>query len=49
MVSDRELQLELNTLFPPFAKANGVVKLPVVIVSVTVKTLLPAGTVTFSQ
>jgi len=49
IVSDWAIQLELNTLFPPFAKANLVVKLPVVIASVIVKMLLPAGTVTSSQ
>ncbi|PYJ36207.1 MAG: hypothetical protein DME79_00175, partial [Verrucomicrobia bacterium] len=49
IVFDTPLQLLLNTLFPPFAKAKGVLKLPVVIVSVIVKLLAPAGTVTFTQ
>jgi hypothetical protein len=48
IVSDTLPQLELNTLLPP-PKRKGVLKLPVVIVSVIVKLLLPAGTVTDTQ
>jgi len=49
IVSDTLLQFKSNTLLPP-PKRKGVLKLPVVIDSVTVKTLLPAvGTVTFTQ
>ena len=48
IVFDTLLQLELNTLLP-LAKSNMPAKLPVVIVSVIVKTLFPAGTVTDTQ
>ena len=48
IVFDTLLQLESNTLLP-LVKLNKPVKLAVVIVSVIVKTLLPAGTVTDTQ